>query len=88
MPRPWRGHHPDGEAGRHSPAENPEARLRRSLHSWSFYRLQQFIAYKAGLAGIRVEWVNPKDTSRAWPRGGPWAKKYPKRQRLRCRDCG
>ncbi|WP_438267648.1 zinc ribbon domain-containing protein, partial [Hydrogenibacillus schlegelii] len=30
----------------------------------SFYRLQQFIAYKARLVGIRVEWVNPKDTSR------------------------
>lgn len=35
----------------------------RSLHSWPFYQLQHMIAYKAKIAGIRVELVNPKNTS-------------------------
>ncbi|PTQ54198.1 MAG: Mobile element protein [Hydrogenibacillus schlegelii] len=60
----------------------------RSLHSWSFYRLQQFIAYKARLAGIRVEWVNPKDTSRTCPRCGHCAKENRNGIRFRCRKCG
>lgn len=60
----------------------------RSLHSWSFYRLQQFIAYKARLAGIRVEWVNPKDTSRTCPRCGHCASENRSGIRFRCRKCG
>ncbi|MEX1384916.1 transposase, partial [Hydrogenibacillus schlegelii] len=60
----------------------------RSLHSWSFYRLQQFIAYKARLAGIRVEWVNPKETSRTCPRCGHCAKENRNGIRFRCRKCG
>ncbi len=35
----------------------------RNLHRWSHYQLQQFIAYKAQMAGIMVEYVNPTYTS-------------------------
>ena len=60
----------------------------RSLHSWSFYRLQQFIAYKARLAGIRVEWVEAKNTSRTCPQCGHCEKENRNGIWFRCRSCG
>ena len=60
----------------------------RSLHSWAFRQLQQFIAYKAALAGMAVEWVVAKNTSRACPECGTIDKANRNGIKFHCQACG
>lgn len=59
----------------------------RSLHSWAYYQLWQFIEYKAALAGIQVELVNPDLTSLTCSRCGHVHKSRPKGRWFTCKRC-
>ena len=61
---------------------------RRGLHSWAFGQLQQFIGYKAGLAGIPVVYVDPGNTSRTCPVCGHAGTRNLKKRRFHCGNCG
>jgi IS605 OrfB family transposase len=43
---------------------------RSALHSWSFFELRQFLAYKSRLAGVALVAVDPRNTSRTCPECG------------------
>jgi len=57
-----------------------------SLQSWSFYRLATYIEYKAKLAGIEIQYVDPRYTSQTCPICGHRHK--PRNRRYKCRVCG
>jgi putative transposase len=59
----------------------------RSLHSWAFYQLQQFIEYKARLAGIKVQFVNREITSLTCSSCGAILENRPKGRRFSCPCC-
>ena len=61
---------------------------RRQHYSWAFNQLQQFILYKAKLAGVIVSFVNPKNTSRMCPNCG-FVSKYNRKTQSSfvCKSC-
>ena len=59
----------------------------KGLHCWPFYQLQQFIAYKANLAGIEVEYVNRDKTSLTCSRCGETLKSRPSGRWFACPRC-
>lgn len=56
----------------------------KNLHTWSFYRLAHYIEYKARLAGIRVEYVDPQYTSQRCPICGTLNKAKDRDYRCSC----
>jgi len=60
--------------------------MRKRLHSWPFRKLQEYIKYKANLAGIQVIHIKSKDTSRKCHRCGHVAQV--KGREFRCPECG
>ncbi len=64
-------------------------RQRRVLHSWGFFQLRAFIAYKAALAGVRVTLVNPAYTSQTCSQCGHCEKANRRTQAcFLCQSCG
>ncbi|GAA4565062.1 RNA-guided endonuclease InsQ/TnpB family protein [Planotetraspora kaengkrachanensis] len=62
---------------------------RVTLHSWSFHQLGQFIAYKAGRAGVAVVYVNPAYTSQGCSACGHIDKcNRPNQETFACTSCG
>jgi putative transposase len=62
---------------------------RSTLHSWAFADLGQKLAYKAQRAGVRVVFVDPRNSSRECPACGHTEKaNRPNQSRFRCRVCG
>lgn len=54
--------------------------------AWSYSRLMQFIAYKAELQGIRIQYINPAYTSKKCPRCGEI--NQPNDRHYICSACG
>jgi IS605 OrfB family transposase len=58
----------------------------RMIATWSFYQLTQFLTYKAGRIGIRVEQVDPAYTSQECPACS--ARNKAQDRTYVCADCG
>lgn len=63
-------------------------RADRTIHSWAFYQLQQFILHKAPRMGIMVLFINPKYTSQRCYECGYIKKANRSKDRFCCKKCG
>ncbi|GCE39484.1 mobile element protein [Rhodococcus wratislaviensis] len=64
-------------------------RQRQQLHSWAYAQLRDQITYKAQAAGVPVQVINPRNTSKTCHRCGHCATANRHSQALfRCRGCG
>ena len=62
---------------------------RYERHSWAFYQLRQFLAYKAAWAGVSLHLVDPRNTSRTCSACGHCEKANRKSQdSFLCQRCG
>lgn len=62
---------------------------RAMFGSWAFYQLRSFIEYKAKLAGVPVQIVDPRNTSRTCPKCDYCDKQNRKSQsEFECKSCG
>jgi len=62
---------------------------RGELSSWSFFQLRQFTTYKSALAGVEIQFVDPRNTSRTCTKCGNIDKKNRKTQsHFECTACG
>src|SRR6266568_3469914 len=62
---------------------------RYERHSWAFYQLRMYIAYKAAWASVDVRFVDPANTSRTCSQCGHCAKANRHSQAsFRCQQCG
>ena len=62
---------------------------RSTLHSWSFFQLRSFLAYKAALSGVTLVAVDPRNTSRTCPECGSIDKASRRSQaEFVCTGCG
>jgi IS605 OrfB family transposase len=60
----------------------------KSLNRWSFFQLEQMIAYKAEALGKHVVFVDPRNTSITCSKCGHADKESRKLSRFRCIECG
>jgi putative transposase len=62
---------------------------RYERHSWAFYQLRMYIAYKAAWASVPVRFVDPRNTSRTCSQCGHCEKANRQNQSsFKCQQCG
>ncbi len=64
-------------------------KTKRIIKTWSFRQLANFISYKAQMIGLRVSFVDPRETSRRCSKCG-YISRYNRRtqSKFKCRKCG